>query len=112
MLIFNNRQGSTDDFPRYRALALQIIVDCVNNFNQYIDADVPCQKLTEGLEGLYYALASYFLIHNVLTPFSANSKAGGKRNLLFETIWPSASRAGLRAMRVAGILVRPHGPLL
>ena len=77
------------DRSRYLAFAQEIIVECVNNFQQYLDADVPCQKLTEGLEGLYYALASHFLIDNVLTPLSTNSKAGGKRNLLFETIWPN-----------------------
>ena len=50
---------------------------------------MPCQKLTEGLEGLYYALASYFLIHNVLTLSSPNTKAGDKRSVLFEGIWPN-----------------------
>ena len=61
---------------------------CVNNFNQYLDADVPCQELTEGLEGLYYALASYFLIDKFLTPFYSITKAGEKRSMLFEQIWP------------------------
>ena len=90
MLIFNNRKGKTyrSDRTRYLALALEIIAECVNNFDQYLDADVPCQELTEGLEGLYYALASYFLIHNVLTPLSANTKFGSKRSQLFEQIWP------------------------
>ena len=90
MLIFNNRKGKKyrSDRSRHRTLARHIIVDCVKNFNQYLDADVPCQKLTEGLEGLYYALASYFLIHNVLTPLSPNTKAGDKRSVLFEEIWP------------------------
>ena len=74
---------------RYRVLAKEIVVECLNNFKQYVDADVPCQKLTEGLEGLYYALASYFLIDNVLTPLSANTKAGDKRSGVFEGIWPN-----------------------
>ena len=89
MLIFNNRKGSTADNLRYITLAIEIIVNCVKNFDQYLDADVPCQKLTEGLEGLYYALASYFLIHNVLTPFAPDTKSGSKRSLLFEQIWPN-----------------------
>ena len=91
MLIFNNRKGksTTADRLRYRTLTLRITVDCVNNFNQYLYADVPCQKLTEGLEGLYYALASYFLIHNVLTTFSPKTKARDKRSRLFEEIWPN-----------------------
>ena len=50
---------------------------------------MPCQKLTEGLEGLYYALASYFLIHNVLTLYYSSTKSGDKRSLLFEEIWPN-----------------------
>ena len=89
MLIFNNRQESITDLPRYRALAEDIVVQCVKNFQQYLDADVPCQKLTEGLEGLYYALASYFLIHNVLAPLSPITKVGDKRSVLFEGIWPT-----------------------
>ena len=92
MLIFNNREGrrETSDRPRYLALAQDIVVECVDHFNQYLDADVPCQKLTEGLEGLYYALASVFLIDNVtvLTAFSPNMKATVKRSVLFEKIWP------------------------
>ena len=90
MLTFNNRKGkeTTTDRMRYLTLAQDITVDCVKNFNQYLNADVPCQKLTEGLEGLYYALASYFLIDNVLTPFAPNTKSGSKRSLLFEQIWP------------------------
>ena len=89
MLIFNNRKRKTAivDLPRYLAFAGEITVECVNNFSQYLYADVPCQKLTEGLEGLYYALASYFLIDNVLTPWSANTKARDKRSVLFEEIW-------------------------
>ena len=79
---------TTADHSRYLTLAKDISFDCVNSFNQYLDADVPCQKLTEGLEGLYYALASYFLIRNVLTPLSANTKSGDKRSHLFEQIWP------------------------
>ena len=62
--------------------------ECVNHFNQYLYADVPCQKLTEGLEGLYYALASYFLIYDVLMPFLSSTKASDKRSVLFEQIWP------------------------
>ena len=91
MLIFNNREGksTTSDPLRYSALAREISVECVKNFNQYLDADVPCQKLTEGLEGLYYALASYFLMHNVLTAFAPNTKSGDKRSQLFEEIWPN-----------------------
>ena len=77
------------DRSQYLAFAQKITVECVNNFQQYLDADVPCQKLTEGLEGLYYALASYFLIHNVLTPFSVNTKSAKKRSVLFEQIWPN-----------------------
>ena len=91
MLIFNNREGKryTCDRPRYLVLARQMSFECVMHFDQYLDADVPCQKLTEGLEGLYYALASYFLIHNVLTALSPNTKSGDKRSLLFEEIWPN-----------------------
>ena len=90
MLIFNNRKGekTKGDFWRYLAIAEEITGECAANFEQYLDADVPCQKLTEGLEGLYYALASYFLIDNVLTLSSANTKAGDKRSVLFEEIWP------------------------
>ena len=91
MLIFNNRKGraSSADQSRYLSLAKGIIVECVNNFDQYLDADVPCQKLTEGLEGLYYALASYFLMYNVLTPSLTITKSGDKRSQLFEGIWPN-----------------------
>ena len=92
MLIFNNRKQKRtkgDYLFRYLALAEDIAVECVKNFQQYLDADVPCQKLTEGLEGLYYALASYFLINNALTPFSPNTKPEDKRSQLFEHIWPS-----------------------
>ena len=91
MLIFNNRKGkkTTTDCTRYLTLAEEMSFECVMHFNQYLDADVPCQKLTEGLEGLYYALASYFLIDNVLTPFSPNTKAGDKRSVLFEVTWPN-----------------------
>ena len=73
---------------RYVTLALEMTFKCVNNFDQYLDADVPCQKLTEGLEGLYYALASYFLMDNVLTAVFPKTKAGNKRSMLFEKIWP------------------------
>ena len=91
MLTFNNRKGelTTGDESRYLTLALEITIGCVNDFKQYLDADVPCQKLTEGLEGLYYALASYFLIGNVLTPFYSITKSGDKRSVLFEGIWPN-----------------------
>ena len=97
------------DRSRYLAFAQEIIVECVNNFQQYLDADVPCQKLTEGLEGLYYALASYFLIHNFLTPGSlAMTKSGDKRPLLFEGIWPNIMiivNAVLRSFAVPGCKV-------
>ena len=76
------------DLPRYHTLAERMTYECVNHFNQYLDADVPCQKLTEGLESLYYALASYFLIHNVLMPLSTTTKAADKRSVLFEGVWP------------------------
>ena len=91
MLIFNNRKGEStaSEDSRYFTLTLKIIVESVKNFGQYLDADVPCQKLTEGLEGLYYALASYFLTYNVLTPLNTNTKCGDKRPQLFERIWPS-----------------------
>ena len=91
MLIFNNRKekGRISDLPRYSALTGKIAFECVKNFNQYLYADVPCQKLTEGLEGLYYALASYFLIHTVLTPLILVTKFGDKRSVLFEEIWPN-----------------------
>ena len=110
MLIFNNRKGkkTTDDDSRYLTLAREIIIDCVNHFNQYLDADVPCQKLTEGLEGLYYALASYFLIDNILTAVSPNTKAGDKRSVLFEGIWPKIMvivNAVLRSFAVPGCKV-------
>ena len=91
MLIFNNRggKGTRGDQLRYLTLGREITFECVNNFDQYLDADAPCQKLTEGLEGLYYALASYFLIYNVLTALFPNTKSGDKRSLLFEGIWPN-----------------------
>ena len=63
-------------------------LECVNHFNQYLDADVPCQKLTEGLEGLYYALAFYYRIYNALTSLTATTKFAEKRSLLFEQLWP------------------------
>ena len=90
MLNFSNREGEgrTSDNMRHLALTRKITSECLNNFGQYLDADVPCQKLTEGLEGLYYALASYFLIDNVLTPLYPTTKAGDKRFQLFEQIWP------------------------
>ena len=77
------------DLSRYLAIAGEMSFECVKNFQQYLDADVPCQKLTEGLEGLYYALASYFFIHNVLTPFYSITKSADKRSVLFEGIWPN-----------------------
>ena len=90
MLIFNNRkgEGTMSDQSRYHTLTRKIAFEYVKNFGQYLDTDVPCQKLTEGLEGLYYALASYFLIYNVLTPASPNTKSRDKRSVLFEQIWP------------------------
>ena len=90
MLIFNNRrrEGIISDNSRYLSLAEEITGECLNNFTEYLDADVPCQKLTEGLEGLYYALASFFLIHNALTRSFWNTKSGDKRSQLFEGIWP------------------------
>ena len=91
MLIFNNRTGKTTigDLPRYHTLAQEISFQCAKNFDQYLDADVPCQKLTEGLEDLYYALASYFLMDTVLTAVFPKTKAGNKRSMLFEQIWPN-----------------------
>ena len=91
MLIFNNRkrEKTGGDDLRYITLTEKITFECMKNFNQYLDADVPCQKLTEGLEGLYYALASYFLIDNVFTAFSPNTKSGDKRSQIFEEIWPN-----------------------
>ena len=110
MLIFNDREGETTmtDRSRYFTLAQEIIVECVKNFQQYLAADVPCQKLTEGLEGLYYALASYFLVHNVVTAWSSNTKAGDKRSQLFEGIWPrvmSIVNAVLSSFAVPGCKV-------
>ena len=110
MLIFNKREGETTmgDHRRYHSLAGELTYECVNNFDQYLDADVPCQKLTEGLEGLYYALASYFLLYNVLTPLSANTKSGDKRSVLFEQIWPRVMivvNAILRSFAVPGCKV-------
>ena len=107
MLIFNNRKGKSTggDLSRYRALANDIVIDCVMNFTEYLDADVPCQKLTEGLEGLYYALASCFLIHNVLTTFAPNARSGNKRSVLFVEIWPNVMiivNAVLRSFAVPG----------
>ena len=77
MLIFNNRKGKgrIRDLPRYLAFAEEISIECVIHFDQYLDADAPCQKLTEGLEGLYYALASFFLLYNVHKPLSPNMKS-------------------------------------
>ena len=101
MLIFNNRKGKSTipDLSRYRTLAEEMTYECLKNFNQYLDADVPCQKLTEGLEGLYYALASFFLIHNVLTPLSPTTKEGDKRSQLFEDIWP-------KVMTIVNVVLR------
>ena len=93
------------DRSRYLTLAKDLTFECVKNFNQYLDADVPCQKLTEGLEGLYYALASYFLIHNVLTALAPNTKSGDKRSVLFEEIWPNVMiivNAVLKSFAVPG----------
>ena len=91
MLIFSNRKGKRyrSDQSRYLTLAEEMTFECTKHFKQYLDADVPCQKLTEGLEGLYYALASYFLIDNVLTPLISVTKARDKRSQLFEEIWPN-----------------------
>ena len=110
MLIFNNRKGETTegDRTRYLTLAGDITNECINNFTEYLDADVPCQKLTEGLEGLYYALASYFLIHNVLTALPGNTKFGDKRSLRFEGIWPNIMiivNAVLKSFAVPGCKV-------
>ena len=110
MLIFNNRKCKTiarRDL-RYPTLAKDLTFECVKNFTEYLDADVPCQKLTEGLEGLYYALASYFLIYNVLTPLSPNTKSGYKRSPLFEGIWPNIMiivNAVLKSFAVPGCKV-------
>ena len=110
MLIFNNRKGekTKGDFWRYLALAEEITGECAANFEQYLDADVPCQKLTEGLEGLYYALASYFLIDNVLAPFLSSTKSAYKCSLLFEGIWPRVMiivNAVLKSFAVPGCKV-------
>ena len=101
MLIFNNRKGESTipDQSRYLSLALEMTFEYVKHFNQYLVADVPCQKLTEGLEGLYYALASYFLMHNVLTAFAPNTKSGDKRSQLFEDIWP-------KVMTIVNVVLR------
>ena len=90
MLIFNNREreGTMGDISRHLTLALGITGECVDNLDQYLDADVPCQKLTEGLEGLYYALATHFLIDNVLAALAPITKYADKRPQLFEGIWP------------------------
>ena len=119
MLIFNNRKwnrvGTASDLSRYHTLALDITGECAANFKQYLDADVPCQKLTEGLEGLYYALASYFLIYNVLTPFHSSTKSAEKRSVLFEGIWPNVMiivNAVLRSFAVPGCKVcGPHSQI-
>ena len=88
MLIFNNRKQPIGDLPRYHTLAEKMTFECLSPFKQYLNADVPCQKLTEGLESLYYALASYFLIYNnVVTLFHSNTKSSEKRSVLFERIW-------------------------
>ena len=110
MLIFNNRKRKTTkaDESRFLALAEDLTIECLNNFNQYLYADVPCQKLTEGLEGLYYALASYFLMYNVLTPSLTITKSGDKRPLLFERIWPNVMiivNAVLKSFAVPGCKV-------
>ena len=107
MLILNTRGGeqTTTDKSRYLPFALEITDECVKNFQQYLDADVPCQKLTEGLEGLYYALASNFTIFNVLPLGSSYTKAGDKRSGLFEEIWPRVMdivNAVLRSFAVPG----------
>ena len=97
-----------NDDLRYSALTLDITIECVKNFGQYLDADVPCQKLTEGLEGLYYALASFFLMYNVHTPFFSSMKSGDKRSMLFEKIWPrimTIVNSVLRSFAVPGCTV-------
>ena len=96
------------DHSRYLTLAREITFKCVNHFEQYLDADVPCQKLTEGLEGLYYALASYFLLCNVFTPFHTSTKSGDKRSVLFKQIWPGIMiivNAVLKSFAVPGCKV-------
>ena len=93
------------DESRYLTLAREIIIKCVMNFNQYLDADVPCQKLTEGLEGLYFALAFYLFMDNIPTLLSSHTNAGDKRSQLFEDIWPNVMRivnAVLRSFAVPG----------
>ena len=107
MLIFNSRMTGVMnvDLSRYLILALNITLNCVNHFGQYLDADTSCQELTEGLEGLYYALAFYFFMDNVLTPISPNTKAGDKRSPLFERIWPNVMiivNAVLKSFAVPG----------
>ena len=110
MLIFNNREGKKyrSDSGRYLALTRGIIIECVNQFQQYVDADVPCQKLTEGLEALYFALAFRFLMDNhALKSFSRElyTMAGKKRALLFEVIWPGVMiivNAVLKSFAVPG----------
>ena len=81
-----------NDLLRYQCLALDISNECLNLFLQYLEADVSCQKLTEALEGLYYALTFYFYLNNIIEPLgskSSSTKFGEKRPLLFEKIWPN-----------------------
>ena len=102
---FRKREVMTGELARYRRLAQDITVECVKHFRRYLDADVPCQALTEGLESLYYALAHYFHIHTVLTLLSSNTKAAGKRSYLFAEIWPNVViivNAVLRSFAVPG----------
>ena len=110
MLNFNSRKTGNDwsDIARYRQLALHMVLDYVGHFGQYLDADVPCQKLTEGLEALYFALAFRFLMDNhALKSFSRElyTMAGKKRALLFEVIWPGVMiivNAVLKSFAVPG----------
>ena len=109
-LNFNRRMEEVQilDVSRYQTLAQDIIANCLDNFGQYMIAGVTCQKLTEGLEGLYFALAFRFLMDNhALKSFSRElyTMAGKKRALLFELIWPGVMvivNAVLKSFAVPG----------
>ena len=99
------------DVSRYQTLAQDIIANRLGNFGQYMIAGVTCQKLTEGLEGLYFALAFYFFIYNLLTVSRSRSKGGDKRLVLFEQIWPVVKRIVNSVLKSYAVLdCRECGP--
>ena len=75
------------EITRRKNLASHIAGDCVNSFGPYLKADVPCQKLTEELEALYFVLAFCFYTNNLVTLLDLGSKSAKKREVVFVEIW-------------------------